>query len=295
MTVLNSHISWCDGTMNLSVGCTKVSAACDNCYAEVLVNRLFGGNFGDIRLNGHRLKDIRKFKPVLDANGALRPKLVFVNSMSDFFHEDIPDKFVHDSLDEFERHPDVIFQVLSKRPIRAKNVILDRYKGKGVPNHIWFGFSCEDNRVKARLNVLRKIKDRVGDMTTFTSTEPIVENTDELDFTGIDWVLTGGESMQNGKRRTLEFRWLETAHELARKAGSALHFKQYGHARDNPYVQEAMRSGFKIKAAWEHVVSEGLELAPDEKGGATFRGEVIREKPPAYHQIAAELNGRNLL
>ena len=94
MPVMQSHISWCDSTWNPMTGCTKVSPGCDNCYAEAMSKRMWGGRaFTDIRVHPERLDQVRKFKPIEEADGSLRPRLVFVNSMSDIFHEDVPDAF----------------------------------------------------------------------------------------------------------------------------------------------------------------------------------------------------------
>src|ERR1700730_14462537 len=160
MTVLNSGISWCTGTLNLTVGCTKVSAACDHCYAETLVNRGLHGNrdFSVLRYFPQRLADLRKFAPARNAEGEIEPKMVFVNSLSDFWHDQIPDDFIHAALDRFEEHPQVIMQILTKRPVRMRKMISDRYGNRGVPANFWLGVSAEDNRVKGRLNILRRLK-----------------------------------------------------------------------------------------------------------------------------------------
>lgn len=296
VTVLNSGISWCTGTLNLTVGCTKVSAACDHCYAETLVNRGLHGNrdFTALKFFPDRTRDLRKFAPARNAAGEIEPKMVFVNSLSDFWHEQIPDDFIHAALDRFEEHPSVIMQILTKRPVRMRKLIFERYGNRGVPANFWLGVSAEDNRVKGRLNILRRLKDQVGDFTAFTSVEPIVAPCDELDFTGIDWVLTGGES--GPKARPMEFAWLEQANERAIDFGIALHFKQYGHPRNNPYVQYLMeRGGLGIKAAMDRAVALGRELAPHEKGGATYKGRVIQDKPPHFHRLKTELNAGRLV
>jgi protein gp37 len=289
MTVVNSNISWCTGTLNLTVGCTKISAACDHCYAERLVNRALWGNgdFATLQYHPDRLRDLRKFLPALGGDGKVFPKMIFVNSLSDFWHEAIPLDFVHRALDEFERHPTIIFQILTKRPGRMRRVITDRYRA-AVPAHFWIGVTCEDNRVKRGLDILRDTKDQVGEFTAFTSIEPITAPCDQIDLTGIDWVLTGGES--GPFARLMEFEWLEQANEKALAAGIALHFKQYGHPRNNPLVQQALRDGMKIKAAFAHVCSGGQELAPHEKGGATYKGRVYHQKPPHWTLLKAGLN-----
>ena len=293
MTVLNSGISWCTGTLNLTVGCTKVSAACDNCYAETLVARGFMGSkdFSQLRFYPGRLADLRRFAPGKNAAGEVEPKMVFVNSLSDFWHEGIPDQYIADALDAFEQHPDVILQILTKRPVRMRKVIQERYGNSGIPANFWLGVSAEDNRVKGRLNILRRLKDQVGEFTAFVSVEPIVAACDELDFAGIDWVLTGGESGPHA--RPMEFPWLEQANEAAIERGIPLHFKQYGTPRNNPLVQEEMRiSRGSPTRALKWAIDQGLELAPHEKGGATYKGRVIQEKPAHFHKLKAALNDR---
>lgn len=292
MTNINSAISWTTGTMNIVVGCDKVSAGCDNCYAEALVQRgiLPGGrDFSTLQFHPGRLKDLRKFKPARNAAGELEPKMVFVNSLGDFWHEQIPDQFIHDALDAFEQHPDVIVQILTKRPVRMRKMIADRYGNQGVPANFWLGVSAEDNRVKGRLNILRRLKAQVGEFTAFVSVEPIVAPCDELDFTGIDWVLTGGES--GPRARPMRFEWLEQANEKALTADVPLHFKQFGTPGNNPLVREVMaRINGSAQRAWKVVCEFGDELAPNEKGGATYKGRVIHEKPAHWHRLKADMN-----
>jgi protein gp37 len=293
MTVLNSGISWTTGTLNLTVGCTKVSDACTNCYAESLVRRGIlpgGGDFSTLKFHPKRIHDLRKFAPARNEAGKLEPKMVFVNSLSDFFHEDIPDQFISDNLDAFEQHPNIIIQILTKRPVRMRRIAQARWGNRGVPPHIWLGVSAEDNRVKGRLNILRRLKDQVGDFTAFVSVEPIVAPCDELDFTAIDWVLTGGES--GPKARDMLFMHLEQANEKALEAGIPLHFKQYGTSRNNPVVRQLMSRQVSAGAAFKRAVERGLELAPDEKGGATYKGQVIRQKAAHWHLLNADLNRR---
>lgn len=293
MTVLNSGISWCTGTLNLTVGCTKVSAACDNCYAETLVQRgILPGrskDFSELSFYPQRLKDLRRFLPAKNAEGVVEPKMVFVNSLSDFWHDDIPDQFIDTALDAFEAHPTVIVQILTKRPVRMRRVIQARYSNRGVPANFWLGVSVEDNRVAGRLNILRRLKDQVGEFTAFASVEPIVAPCDGLDFTGVDWVLTGGES--GPRARPMDFAWLEQANEKAIGAGIPLHFKQYGTPGNNPFVRQIGRErGFRANEALKLAIEEGLELAPHEKGGATYKGRIIQEKPAHFHQLQKELN-----
>lgn len=291
MTVLQSGISWCSGTLNLTVGCTKVSAGCEFCYAEEIVTYLFGQDFAELRYHEKRLNDLRKLVPYAQ-DGILLPYLCFVNSMSDFFHEHIPIGFIHRCLDAFEQYPDTVFQILTKRPARMRKVIAERYKN-GLPAHFWLGVSVEDDRVKGRLNIVRRLKDQVGEFTLFVSIEPITASCAAIDLTGVDQVLTGGESKRRGMPRKMEFVHLEQANEKALSAGIPLHFKQYGHLQNNPYAQQISREEkVSLTRGFHLAVERGLELASHEKGGATYKGRVIQEKPPAYWRMVDRLNSQ---
>jgi hypothetical protein len=118
MTALHSKISWTIGTLNLTVGCDSLSAACDNCHARRHVGRGLHGSrdFETLQLFPERLRDLRKFRPARGEDGLLYPKMVFVNSLSDFWHADIPEQLIHDALDGFEQYPNPILQILTKRP-----------------------------------------------------------------------------------------------------------------------------------------------------------------------------------
>lgn len=270
------------------MGCHHLTAACENCYAEDIVNWLMGGEFGRLRYYPERLAHLPRFRPFRGDDGLLYPHLCFVNSMSDFWHPEIPLDFIHNALDAFEQYPTTVFQILTKRPARMRRIITDRYGQTGLPEHFWLGVTCEDNRVKRQLDILRDTKHQVGGCTAFTSIEPITAPTDKIDLTDIDWALTGGES---GRRhRPMEHRWLEDANENALSHSIPLHFKQYGHESNNPLVQRNMRRGMKITAAFEKAVADGEELASEEKGGATYKGRLYRDKPPRWHALRASLN-----
>jgi protein gp37 len=253
-----------------------------------------GGFFENLDFYPKRLNDLRKFAPARNAAGELEPKMVFVNSLSDFWHEKIPADFIHRALDAFEQHPRTIMQILTKRPGRMRRFMFERYANRGIPANIWLGVTCEDNRVRRGLDLLRDVKDRIGDFTAFTSIEPITAPCDQIDLTGIDWVLTGGES--GSKARPMQFEWLEQANEKALTAAIPLHFKQYDHPRNNPLVQAIVARGRfdRGKISWTRAlqisVERGQKLAATEKGGATYKGRVYHEKPKHWHQLKAELN-----
>lgn len=290
MTVLGTGISWTNSTWGLAIGCNKVSAGCENCYAETLVHRLphFKQKFDEVRLHLDRLKDVRKFTPKLGPDNQVLPHMVFVNSLSDFWHDAIPDEVIWQILDVMEAHPRIIFQILTKRPIRARKLLVQRYGSNGIPSHIWMGVSVEDNRVAPRLAIWRSIKERTGSATLFASVEPIVGPTDALDFTGIDWAIFGGES--GPAARIMHKDWLLAGIENAQRAGAAIWLKQHGQIRSNPLLGKApYQLGVTAKFKW--LVDHGLEKLPDEKGGATLDdGVTHRELPPQFHALKVEMN-----
>lgn len=298
MTVLKSGISWCDGTLNAWVGCTKVSAGCDRCYAEALVHRLqdnFGHPFSEVRLHLHRLADVRRMKPQVDSRGWHRPFLCFVNSMSDFWHDAVPNEAISTALDAFEAKPDTVFQILTKRPARMGKFLADRYP-QGIPRHLWIGVSVEANEVAVRLNFLRRLREKVkGDMVAFASVEPIIGPTDALDFTGIDWAIMGGES--GGGARIMHRSWMDAAIGRAREAGAAIWLKQHGQIASHPNLVEVprdvRRKGNVASFAW--LIENGWEAIPEEKGGATIDRVTFRELPRVYEALSTKLNTGRLV
>jgi protein gp37 len=310
---MNSGISWCSGTLNAWVGCTKVSPGCDNCYAETLVSRFANLKadgpgetpaqraaatraktwrpFNEVVLHLDRLPQIAKMRPHVEADGRRKPYLCFVNSMSDFWHDDVPETAIHAALDAFEGAPETVFQILTKRPIRARKLLVDRYSNSGIPANIWIGVSAEDNRVAARLNVMRSIKERTGGGgTLFVSVEPIVGPTDELDFEGMDWIITGGES--GPRARVMERGWLMEAVNSARKKEIALWHKQSGQIKSHPNLDRAPAT-LGVNARFQWLIDNGWErLGHIEKGGATIDRSVYRLFPPHYHELTKQLNDR---
>ncbi len=289
MTVINSGISWTRSTWNPWVGCKAVSAGCEHCYAQHLVERRWQQDFGQVQLHLERLDHVRRFRPFFGENGRWMPHLVFVNSLSDLFFEQVSDDIISKVLDVMEAAPDTIFQVLTKRQIRMRRLLVDRYGSTGAPANIWFGVSTEDNRVAGRLHILRTIKERTGGtMTTFASVEPIVGPTDQLDFDGLDWVITGGES--GPQARLMERAWLVQAVEQAQARGIALWHKQSGTIRSHPNFS-ATPERLNLTQRFRWLVEHDYELLPEEKGGATIDKRTYRAFPPNYHALAARLNG----
>jgi protein gp37 len=293
MTNVGTGISWTNSTWNLAVGCDPVSAGCDHCYAEELVNRIpsFGQRFSEVRLKLDRLPHVHKFKPMPSADGPL-PHLVFVNSMSDFWHDAIPEAAIHRILDVMEANPTVIFQILTKRPIRARRMLTERYGGKGIPVHIWTGVSAEDNRVRKRLDIMRTIKDRTGGGTFFVSVEPIVGPTDLLDFDGMDWIITGGES--GPKARVMERAWLMDAVTNALRHDIPLYHKQSGKVASHPNIDRVPAGLTEPAKQFRWLRDYGWEILPQEKGGATIDKHTYRALAQAFETTRALLQNKQL-
>ncbi|HYR93267.1 MAG TPA: phage Gp37/Gp68 family protein [Methylomirabilota bacterium] len=214
-----SPIEWTDATWNPTTGCTKVSQGCKHCYAETLAKRLQAMGSANYR-NGFRLTLQPQMLPLpLKWKGRRR---IFVNSMSDLFHQLVPDTYldqVFDVMDEASWH---IFQVLTKRPQRMAEYIARRYGASGAPAQIWVGTSIEDQRVAARLVDLA----RTPAATRFLSCEPLIGPLIDLDLSGIHWVIVGGES--GGGHRPMSAAWVRQIRRQCRAAGVAFFFKQWG-------------------------------------------------------------------
>jgi protein gp37 len=293
MAAMKTSISWTDSTWNPTTGCTKVSAGCEHCYAEQIVRR-WGGDFAQVKTHPERIDAVRKFKPLL-VDGQLVPRRVFVNSMSDLMHEQISDAFRDQCFGAMETKPDTVFQVLTKRGMTMRRYIERRYGGRPMPRHIWLGASVEDNRVRGRIDIMRALKEQ-HDAVTFLSIEPLLGLPDRHDYRGIDQVLIGGES--GPKARPMDPAWARCAVQLARAAGAAVWFKQFGQWGNNPLYVEAKgpthldRVRQAIGAGEREAridTSSGRPMILGEKGGATLDGAVLHELPTAYAEIRARL------
>ncbi len=205
-------------TWNPITGCSKVSAGCKNCYAERLALRLkamgvnhYASGF-DVTLHEDALDTPLQWK---------KPRVVFVNSMSDLFHEEISLEFIQRVFDTIVRCPKHTFQILTKRSSR-----LNQLAGAlPWPANVWMGVSVEDSRVVFRIHDLKSVPAAIR----FLSVEPLIGPLDNLPLEGIHWVIVGGESGPNARPMKLE--WVEMILEQCRKAGVAFFFKQWGGVR----------------------------------------------------------------
>jgi protein gp37 len=215
----NTAIEWTDATWNPVSGCTKVGRGCDHCYAERMAER-FRGTPGhpfergfDLTLRPHKLREPLSWR---------RPRRIFVNSMSDLFHKDIPRQFIDSVFDTMERASWHSFQVLTKRSSLLRSYVNARYRDLPAPEHIWLGVSIEDCSTLGRLRHLQQANATVR----FVSFEPLLEDLGQVNLSGIHWAIAGGES--GPKARAVEADWIRSLRDQCHDAGVAFFFKQWG-------------------------------------------------------------------
>jgi protein gp37 len=215
-------IEWTDATWNPMTGCTKISAGCDHCYAERFSER-FRGTPGhpfktgfDLTLRPERLDQPLRWRT---------SRMIFVNSMSDLFHKEIPKEFIARVFDTMERASWHTFQVLTKRSSLMRNFLRMRYGNDRGPLHMWFGVSVEDASKTSRIRHLREAPAGVR----FLSIEPLIGPVGTLDLTGLDWVIVGGESGPGA--RPMRAEWVREIRDQCAAAGVAFFFKQWGGLR----------------------------------------------------------------
>lgn len=214
----DSNIEWTEFTWNPVTGCIKLSQGCKNCYAERMAKRLKA--MGSERY-------VSGFKPTLhwdlvDAPRSWRkPRLVFVNSMSDLFQEDVPEHFISRVFDSMVACPQHTFQILTKRSER----LLEMASRLPWPKNVWMGVSIEDARVVHRAVDLASVPAAVR----FLSCEPLIGPLESLPLENIDWVIVGGES--GPRSREMKTTWVKSIRRQCRKHGVAFFFKQWGGVR----------------------------------------------------------------
>ena len=214
-----SAIEWTNGTWNPVTGCTKVSVGCDHCYAERLSER-FRGVAGhpfetgfDLTLRPARLEQPLRWR---------RPQLIFVNSMSDLFHKDIPTEYIHRVFDTMERADWHIYQVLTKRSSLMRRFVQERYPCGEASSHIWLGVSIENDVALTRLRHLKETNASVR----FVSFEPLLGPMGTVNLENIHWVIAGGESGPGA--RPVEAEWVRELRDQCEIQRVAFFFKQWG-------------------------------------------------------------------
>lgn len=211
-----SKIEWTEQTWNPATGCTKVSAGCKYCYAEVMANRLqaMGVNGYD---NGFNISIVpERLRQPLNRK---KPTTYFVNSMSDLFHADIPDEYLNRIFAVITQTPQHRYQILTKRAERLPLY----FKNRKIPDNVWLGVTVENIKDGLpRIDILRKIPAVIR----FLSVEPLLEDLGGINLHNIDWVIVGGESGANA--RPMKQEWAENVKKQCEKQGAAFFFKQWG-------------------------------------------------------------------
>jgi protein gp37 len=221
-------IEWTDATWNPVAGCTVLTAGCTNCYAMRMAARLAAMGqdkyAGLTRKSGKRAVWTGKIH--LDEKSLAipatwsKPRLVFVNSMSDLFHPDVPAPFIRKVWRVMEETPRHTYQILTKRPDRMAEALSTK-AFRVLPN-VWLGTSVEDDRVLERLDHLRRVPASIR----FVSFEPLIGSVARASLRGIHWAIVGGES--GPRSRYMDPAWVDEIEVMCRAAGAAFFFKQWG-------------------------------------------------------------------
>lgn len=223
-----SGIEWTDASWNPVTGCTEVSAGCDNCYAARLARGKLATVYGkreptvDTPENRADPFAVRLWPERLDQPARwIRPRRIFVNSMSDMFHKDVSERFLLRCFDAMTDAPHHVYQILTKRPALA-HVFLTKH-GMTLPDYIWIGTSVEDQSVAYRLRHLKDCPAAVR----FVSVEPLIGPVVLGEaLTWLDWVIVGGESGPG--HRPIDTNWVRDLRDECTAAGVAFFFKQWG-------------------------------------------------------------------
>ncbi|HDZ5135329.1 TPA: phage Gp37/Gp68 family protein [Campylobacter jejuni] len=210
-----TKIEWTQASWNPSIGCDKISEGCRNCYAEIMAKRLQAiGNLDykdgfKFKMLPHRLNDPLQNK---------KPTLYFVNSMSDLFHEKMDFNFLDQIMNTIKQTPYHQYQILTKKPSKMRKYFLD----KKILNNIWLGVTIESKQVKKRIDLLRDLPAKIK----WLSCEPLLNDLGNLNLSGIDWVVVGGES--GSSARMVKKEWIVNIQRQCKEQNTAFFFKQWG-------------------------------------------------------------------
>ena len=210
-----TKIEWTDSTWNPITGCTKISPGCAHCYAEVMTRRLKAmgqekyANGFNVTLHEECLEEPLQWK---------KPHTIFVCSMSDLFHNDVPFDFIDKVMNTILRTPHHRYQLLTKRAERMAEYFLTH----DIPKNVWLGVTVEAQSSKSRIDCLRVL----NASKRFLSCEPLIEDLGELDLRNIDWVIVGGES--GPQARPMKKEWIDSIREQTESQGGVFFFKQWG-------------------------------------------------------------------
>jgi len=245
-----TKIEWTEATWNPSIGCTKKTAGCKNCYAEIMARRLQGigvpgyENGFEFKVLPERLQQPTTIK---------KPTKFFVNSMSDLFHEKMPFSYLDKVFETIRNTPQHHYQILTKREKRLQKY----FEKRTVPSNVWLGVTVENASTKHRIDILRNIEASVR----FISVEPLIGDVGELDLSGIHWVIVGGESGISARPMNPE--WAINVQKQCTEQGVAFFFKQWG--------------------TWGE---DGVKRNKKENGNI-LQGKVWKEEPPILQKYQA--------
>jgi protein gp37 len=229
----NSSIEWTEATWNPTTGCTKISPGCAHCYAERMAIRLQAmeqnryRNAFELTLQEDIVELPLRWK---------KPRLIFVNSMSDLFHADVPSTFIKRCFQVMQQAKQHVFQVLTKRPQRAAEITDELPWSENV----WLGTSVEGQRYTDRIDVLRRVPATVR----FLSVEPLLGPIDNLGLDGIHWVIAGGESGPGA--RPMQPEWVRKIRDQCIAAGVPFFFKQWGAFDQNGFKRSKKANGREL-------------------------------------------------
>jgi protein gp37 len=211
-----SKIEWTEQTWNPVTGCTKVSAGCKYCYAEVMAKRLQAMNVKGYE-NGFHLSIIPE--RLIEPLKRKKPTIYFVNSMSDLFHEEVSDEYIEQVFSIISEANQHQFQILTKRAERLERFFINRK----IPDNAWIGVSVENKEHGLpRIDSLRRIDAKIR----FLSCEPLLEDLGVINLLGVHWVIVGGESGQNARPMSIE--WAENIQRQCEDQNVKFFFKQWG-------------------------------------------------------------------
>ena len=248
-----TEIEWTDTTWNPVTGCTQISAGCDHCYALRFSERFrgvpghpFESGF-DLQLRPDRIAQPLTWR---------KPRQIFVNSMSDLFHKDIPTSYIDAVFDTMEAATWHTFQVLTKRSSLLQKYIARRYPDSPVPAHILLGVSVENRAATSRVRHLQLTNASVR----FLSVEPLIEDVGEFDLAGIGWVIVGGESGPGS--RLMRREWAIAMRDMCRDQQVPFFFKQWGAWSEMGIRGKKVDNGRLLDGrTWDEMPTVGRALA----------------------------------
>lgn len=233
----STKIEWTDASWNPVTGCTKISSGCQHCYAEVMARRLCAMGVDKYR-NGFR---VTLHEEALEEPLKWRKqRTIFVCSMSDLFHKDVPFEFIDKVLDIINKTPQHRYQLLTKRADRMAEYFSTRL----VPANTWLGVTVDVQTSKHRIDYLRSIE-KVP--IRFLSCEPLLEDLGQLDLTGIDWIIVGGESGRQA--RPMKEEWVLNIKAQVEMADKAFFFKQWGTWGSDGVKRDKHKNGKSLQGA----------------------------------------------